>query len=317
MAPLTPTLDRIPAQTPVQRWAVRVATAIAFAATWIFRWLTIDFANDHFVHLSRARQILLGELPVRDFFDPGLPLHYYASAAALTISGQNLLGEAVLTVTLIALGAALTFYLAARSSRSLMLATVATVVAVAMFPRLYNYPKVFLYPLALACVWHYATRRTTVALAALAGMTAIAALFRLDHGFYIGASAAVGLVLANRDRIRAIPAVAVRFRGDDRCAAPSLPDLHSADGGNPCLRGRHPAEQFHRGEGAHPLVADTHRSLDAVDRRGRAVAPARLRAVEAGHQRRSTPPARDAARVDRRHRRPRLDLELRARRHPA
>jgi hypothetical protein len=211
MTPLTPTLDRIPAQTPVQRWAVRVATAIAFAVTWIFRWLTIDFANDHFVHLSRARQILLGELPVRDFFDPGLPLHYYASAAALTVSGQNLLGEAVLTVTLIALGAALTFYLAARSSRSLVLATVATVVAVAMFPRLYNYPKVFLYPLALVCLWHYATRRTTVALAALAGMTAIAALFRLDHGFYIGATAAVGLVLANRDRIRAIPAVAVRF----------------------------------------------------------------------------------------------------------
>ena len=211
MTPLTPTLDRIPAQTPVQRWAVRVATATAFALTWIFRWLTIDFANDHFVHLSRARQILLGEIPVRDFFDPGLPLHYYASAAALTVSGQNLLGEAVLTVTLIALGAALTFYLAARSSRSLILATVATVVAVAMFPRLYNYPKVFLYPLALVCLWHYATRRTTVALAALAGMTAIAALFRLDHGFYIGATAAVGLVLANRDRIRAIPAVAVRF----------------------------------------------------------------------------------------------------------
>jgi hypothetical protein len=211
MAPLTPTPDRIPAQTPVQRWAVRVATAIAFALTWIFRWLTIDFANDHFVHLSRARQILLGEVPVRDFFDPGLPLHYYASAAALTVSGQNLFGEAVLTVTLIALGAALTFYLAARSSRSLLLATVATVVAVAMFPRLYNYPKVFLYPLALGCLWHYATRRTTIALAALAGMTAVAALFRLDHGFYIGATSAVGVVLANRDRIRAIPAVAVRF----------------------------------------------------------------------------------------------------------
>ncbi len=211
MAPLTPTLDRIPAQTPVQRWAVGVATTIAFAVTWMFRWLTIDFANDHFVHLSRARQILLGELPVGDFFDPGLPLHYYASAAALRISGQNLLGEAVLTVTLIALGAALTFYLAARSSRSLMLATAATVIAVAMFPRLYNYPKVCLYPLALVCLWHYATRRTTVALAALAGMTAIATLFRLDHGFYIGASAAVGLVLANRDRIRAVPAVAVRF----------------------------------------------------------------------------------------------------------
>ena len=119
---------------------VRALAVAVFAITWIFRWLTIDFTNDHFVHLSRARQILLGEVPVRDFFDPGLPLHYYASAAAMMISGQNLLGEAVLTVTLVALGAALTFYLSARTSQSILLASVATSVAVALFPRLYNYP---------------------------------------------------------------------------------------------------------------------------------------------------------------------------------
>jgi hypothetical protein len=190
---------------------VRVAAIGVFAATWLFRWLTVDFANDHFVHLSRARQILVGEIPVRDFFDPGLPLHYYASAAALNLSGQNLLGEAVLTVTLVALGAALTFELAARSARSMTIAVIATIVAVAMFPRLYNYPKVFLYPLALACIWHYAARRTTAALLCLAGLTAVAALFRLDHGFYIGAASAVALVLANIDRIRAVPAMTVRF----------------------------------------------------------------------------------------------------------
>jgi hypothetical protein len=101
MAPLTPTLDRIPAQTPVHRWAVRVATAIAFALTWIFRWLTIDFANDHFVHLSRARQILLVSFRSAISSIPACRSIYYASAAALTVSGQNLLGEAVLTVTLI------------------------------------------------------------------------------------------------------------------------------------------------------------------------------------------------------------------------
>ena len=184
---------------------------MVFAGTWIFRWLTIDFTNDHFVHLSRARQILLGELPVRDFFDPGLPLHYYASAAAMSLSGQNLLGEAVLTVTLVALGAALTFYLAARSSGSLLLAAVATFVAVAMFPRLYNYPKVFLYPLALTCIWWYARGRTTAALAALAAVTAGSVLFRLDHGVYVALAAAVGVVLANRDRIRAVPPVLARF----------------------------------------------------------------------------------------------------------
>jgi hypothetical protein len=190
---------------------VRAATLAVFAITWIFRWLTIDFTNDHFVHLSRARQILLGELPVRDFFDPGLPLHYFASAAALSVSGQNLLGEALLTVTLVALGAALTFYLTARSSGSVLLGLVASFVAVAMFPRLYNYPKVLLYPLALVCVWHYAARRTTAALVILAAITAIATLFRLDHGLYIAFSIAIALVLADLDRLRVAAAACARF----------------------------------------------------------------------------------------------------------
>jgi hypothetical protein len=190
---------------------VRAATLAVFAFTWIFRWLTIDFTNDHFVHLSRARQILLGELPVRDFFDPGLPLHYFASAAALAVSGQNLLGEAILTITLVALGAALTFYLAARTSRSVPLALVSTIIAVVLFPRLYNYPKVFLYPLALIGVWHYAARRTTGAVVLLGAVTAMATLFRLDHGLYITICVTVALVLANLDQLRAVPPAFVRF----------------------------------------------------------------------------------------------------------
>ena len=192
---------------------VRAATLAVFAITWIFRWLTIDFTNDHFVHLSRARQILLGELPVRDFFDPGLPLHYFASAAALAVSGQNLLGEAILTVTLVALGAALTFYLAARTSRSVLLALLATFIAIVLFPRLYNYPKVFLYPLALASVWHYLNRRNTASLILIGLVTAIATLLRLDHGVYIAIAVTVALVLANLDQLRKLPAALGRVAG--------------------------------------------------------------------------------------------------------
>jgi len=190
------------APAPANRWAVRAMTVLVFAATWVFRWLTIDFTNDHFVHLSRARQILLGEIPVRDFFDPGLPLHYYASAAALMAFGQNLLGEAILTVTFVALGAALTFYLAVRTSRSVLLALIATMVAVVLFPRLYNYPKIFLYPLALVAIAHYAARRNTTAIVVLGMITAVAALFRLDHGLYVGIAVTAGLVLTNGDQPR-------------------------------------------------------------------------------------------------------------------
>lgn len=190
---------------------MRAAAVAVFAVTWLYRWLTVDFANDHFVPLTRARQILVGEIPVRDFFDPGLPLHHYVSAAAMYVAGQNLLGEALLTVTLVALGAALTFFLAARSTQSMTLGIAAAMVTVIVFPRLYNFPKVFLYPSALACIWYYAARRTQAGLVSLAVVTIVAVLFRLDHGFYIAAASGLAILAANADRIRSVPAATAGF----------------------------------------------------------------------------------------------------------
>jgi hypothetical protein len=220
---------------------VRAATLAVFAFTWIFRWLAIDFTNDHFAHLALGRQILLGELPVRDFFDPGTPLLSFAAAASLAVSGQNLLGDAVLTITLVALGAALTFYVAARTSRSMLLALLAAFIAVVLFPRLYNYPKVFLYPLALACVWYYANRRTTAALILLGVVTAIAMLLRLDHGLYIAIAVTVALILANLDQLRTLPAAFARVGGSWRSARAALLRVRAADGRHSFIPRRHPA----------------------------------------------------------------------------
>ena len=52
------------------------ALAVALGmCCFAYRYLAYSgFPNDHFVTLSRAQQILLGEVPVRDFVDPGLPL---------------------------------------------------------------------------------------------------------------------------------------------------------------------------------------------------------------------------------------------------
>ncbi len=86
-----------------------VGVVLVAVVTFFYRYLTLEFTNDHFVHLSRAFQIVEGEVPLRDFFDPGLFLQYYASAAALLWSGHNLLGEGLLTAGFIALGSALTF----------------------------------------------------------------------------------------------------------------------------------------------------------------------------------------------------------------
>ena len=168
---------------------------MAFAVTFAYRWLTVDFTNDQFVHLSRARQILLGDVPVRDFFDPGLFLQYYASAAALSLSGGTLLGEALLTIFFMALGAALVYVLATRLSRSWLIGAAATATAVATFPRLYSYPKVFLFVLAVACAWRYQARRTRASLALIALVTAVAFLLRHDHGAYIGIATLAFLAL--------------------------------------------------------------------------------------------------------------------------
>jgi hypothetical protein len=189
-----------------------LAVALAvFAGTFLVRFLTVEFSNDHFVHLSRGRQILLGDVPDRDFFDPGLFLQYYASAAALTLSGGTLLGEAILTSSAIALGAALTFVLAATLSASTTLGLAAAVAAAATAPRLYSYPKVFLFVLALVCAHVYARTPSKGGLVTLAAVTVIAFLFRHDHGVYIGITLVGFFVLLDWDAPRRALSSAVRY----------------------------------------------------------------------------------------------------------
>ena len=156
-----------------------------FAGTFLFRWLTVDFANDHFVHLSRAWQILLGDVPIRDFFDPGLFLHYYLSSAGQLPFGYNLFGESVLTISLIAFGTMLVFHLSARLSHSLWLAAGAALLTAVAAPYLYNYPKVFLYVSAIGLVTLYAHRGSRLHVSLMAAFTALAFLLRHDHGVYI------------------------------------------------------------------------------------------------------------------------------------
>ena len=97
--------------------ALLVAAAVAVVA-FLYRFNTLGgtlggFDNDHFVHFSRAIQMVHGEQPLRDFVDAGLQggwpsLTYCASAWAQRIWGDSLLGEAYLTVGALAVAAAVT-----------------------------------------------------------------------------------------------------------------------------------------------------------------------------------------------------------------
>ena len=156
-----------------------------FAGTFLFRWLTVDFPNDHFVHLSRARQILLGDLPIRDFFDSGFFLQLYLSSAAQLLFGYDLFGEAVLSISFIAFGTMLVFHLSAQLSGSRWIAGGAALLMLFAFPRLYSYPKVFLYVAAIGLAWLYAHRGSRLHVCLMAALTALAFLLRHDHGVYI------------------------------------------------------------------------------------------------------------------------------------
>lgn len=147
-----------------------------------------------------ARQVLFGELPSRDFFDPGRPLKYYLSAAVLWISGHNLLGEALFVTTCVAAGTTVVYALATRLSRSAILGLLAAGLTLAMGPRPYAYPKVILPALAVALAWRYLARPSRGSLSLLALITAVSALIRSDYGLYVGILATVAVFGAGLDR---------------------------------------------------------------------------------------------------------------------
>ena len=200
-----------------------VVALIAFviaASSFLYRFNTLGgplggFDNDHFPQLVRSIAMLDGERPLRDFTDAELRAlwpapTYSTSALAQRILGRSLRSEALLTIGMLSLGAAALFLVSTRFASAIVPAFVATILAVAMRPALYNYPKVILYVLAVGAMLGYARRPTNQRLVALGLAVGIATLFRHDHGVYLGvASAALVALMHGRDALRPIAVLAV------------------------------------------------------------------------------------------------------------
>lgn len=165
--------------------------------TTVIRVVTAQFPIDHFVHLTGAFMVTRGELPWRDFLDAGRPFQYFASAVVIALSGPSLLGEAVLCAGVIGIGTGVLFVVLRLLSGSRFLSLILTAVAVLAYPRLYSYPKVFFYVLAIVLVMLYLRRPGWFPAALLGLTTGAASLFRADHGVYIGLTCVV-LLLALR-----------------------------------------------------------------------------------------------------------------------
>jgi hypothetical protein len=120
---------------------------------------TYNIINDHFDRISRARQIArYGELPFRDFFDPGYFMTEFSSAGLQLLLGDSLLGEMLLNTVIIATGATLVFVLARRVSDSDLGGLAPALLALFAMPRAYDFDKVLFYPLGIFLCWRYVDR---------------------------------------------------------------------------------------------------------------------------------------------------------------
>ena len=211
------------------RW---VAALLGLGSVW-FSLATLVLLNDHFGRISPARQIVVyGELPFRDFFDPGYFLTELSSAALLRLLGDNLLGEALLTTAFIAGGTVLVFLLSVRLTGSILVSLGAAVLALLSLPRAYDYDKVLFYPLGLLLCWRYIDRPDAGRLWAAAAGVVVAALFRYDSGVYMGAAMLVAMAVVHRDDWRTVTRRAALLLIAVACLAlPFLSFIQVAGGG--------------------------------------------------------------------------------------
>lgn len=191
----------------VRRAGRRVATlavgVLVFAFSWLFRFNDpsgsyAGLTDDHFFYVVRGWQILFGDLPVRDFVDHGAPLHYYLAALVQQWLGRGTLSEVTFAVTVLSAAAALTFWLAARASGSILCGVAAALVHVLLQPRFYNYPKILVYTIAIPLLWRFADRPTASSRFWVAVVTALGFLFRHDHGAFVAVAFVALLVGLDR-----------------------------------------------------------------------------------------------------------------------
>lgn len=182
---------------------VRIAAALLWLGTCWFSLVTLVFLNDHFGRISPARQIAIyGELPFRDYFDPGYFLTELSTAALMRLLGDNLLAEVLLTTTFMATGTLLVFLLAQRLTGSVAVSLASAGIALLLLPRAYDYDKVLFYPLGLMLCRRYVDRPVVTRLWACAVGLVVAALFRYDNGVFLGAAMVVTIGVAHAGQWR-------------------------------------------------------------------------------------------------------------------
>lgn len=154
--------------------------------------------DTNFFYLAAATSLIAGDHPYRDFYEWGMPLAGYLSAAAQLTVGHRLIGEFLLQWSFIISGVAIAFHLGMRLSRSWVacLAMLPLTLVIVGRMAIYHYSKLFFFPVGIWAAWRYMDRPGPSAAALVGFITAVAFLFRHDYGVYLGLASVMACVLA-------------------------------------------------------------------------------------------------------------------------
>ena len=177
-----------------RRQTLSAALGLGILAFWFRVLSSADLSNDHYMHMALAQQLLFGEVPGRDFVDPGMPLAYAISAVAQWLR-HGPFTELILSAAFLGLAASVTLLVTKRLSGSILVAVAVTLLEILLRTRLYGYPKILVPAVAMLLFQKYADARTLPWLAALGVWTGLAGLLRHDLAVYAAAGIAVGLVV--------------------------------------------------------------------------------------------------------------------------
>ena len=159
--------------------------------------LTSTPVNDDFLHLAYSRQLLHGDLPLRDFWDMTTTLMYVVSAVSQIVFGHRLLAEALIVGVAAAVSAFFVYRVLQTATGSTVIATLCASLLVVAVPRVYAYPKWIVYAVAAYLWWHYVWSPSTKKAVGLGIWTAVSFYWRHDHGLWVAIGAVLAVVAAH------------------------------------------------------------------------------------------------------------------------
>jgi len=181
-----------------QRSRTLLLSAAVLTLSVLILTVNTQFFDSNFFAMTGAQSILSGELPFRDYFDPGIPLAAFTAAGMQWLTGPRVIGEFLRQWAFIVAGVVVAFQLGLQLSRSVAAAWLLLPVTLFLLANepTYHYGKLFFFPVMIWAGWRYLDRPGPLRAAVMGVISAAGFLERHDFGIYLGFASVVALLLA-------------------------------------------------------------------------------------------------------------------------